>query len=345
MGNRTKQKERTIVLGIETSCDETAAAIVDSDKTVHAHKIFSQLKPHQPFGGVVPEIGARTHLASLLPIVQEVLKEAQLSLDQLDGIAAACGPGLIGGVLVGAMTGKSLAAFHHKPFIAVNHLEAHALMVRMVHDVPFPYVLLLISGGHSQYLIVHGVGSYTELGSTIDDAVGECFDKVARLLGLDYPGGPALERCALSGDPKRFSFPSPLLRENSCRLSFSGLKTAVRYKIESLGTLSDQDRNDIAASFQYTVAQVLANKSLKALQEAPESRHFVVSGGVGSNLYIRSRLEETFRSHNVTLVCPPPALCVDNGAMVAWAGLERLQQGLTSDLDFAPRPRWPLTLI
>lgn len=332
-----------IVLGIETSCDETAVAIVDIEKRVHGHKVLSQLQPHKPFGGVVPEIGARTHLETLIPLMQQVLAEARMSLNNLDGIAAACGPGLIGGVLVGAMTGKALAAFHHKPFIAVNHLEAHALMVRMLYDVPFPYVLLLISGGHSQFLIVHDVGKYTELGSTIDDAVGECFDKVARLLELGYPGGPALEACALDGDPKRFSFPAPLLHEDNCRLSFSGLKTAVRYKIESLGTLSDQDRSDIAASFQHAAAKVLAHKSVKALTQAPRTRHFVVSGGVGSNLYIRARLTEALAPHNVTLICPPPALCVDNGAMIAWAGLERLKQNLTNDMDFAPRPRWPLT--
>lgn len=334
-----------IVLGIETSCDETAVALVGRDRTLHGHRILSQIETHQPFGGVVPEIGARAHLDSVIPLVREVLEDAQMSLSQIDGVAATCGPGLIGGVIVGAMTGKALAAFYKKPFIAVNHLEAHALMVRFTHEVAFPYMLLLVSGGHSQFLVVEGVGHYTELGATIDDAVGECFDKVAKLLGLIYPGGPHLEELARRGDPKRFAFPCPLIHEESCRMSYSGLKTAVRYTIESLEKLSPQDRADIAASFQSTVARVLVRKSLYALRSYPDIRHLVMSGGVGSNHFIRSRLEEAFQAHRVTLICPPPALCVDNGAMVAWAGVERLQQGLTNDLDFAPRPRWPLTTL
>ncbi len=340
------------VLGIETSCDETAVAIVEAAADggpvgrILANVVYSQLTEHRRFGGVVPEIAARAHLERLDGLVADALAEAGLGLADLDGIAATGGPGLIGGVMVGVMTAKAMAFAHDKPFLAVNHLEGHALTVRLTDDVAFPYLLLLVSGGHCQLLTVRGPGDFTRLGTTIDDAAGECFDKTAKLLGLGFPGGPAVEKAAAGGDPQRFPLPRPMWRKPGCDFSFSGLKTAVRQTIEKMAVekLPAGDARaiaDLCASFQRTVGDVLADRCTNALALAPSST-LVVAGGVAANLYLRGRLEDVAARHGARLVAPPVGLCTDNGAMIAWAGLERLRLGLVDSLDFRPRPRWPL---
>ena len=335
------------VMGIETSCDETAVAIVEAPAgsepvgRILANVIYSQLTEHRRFGGVVPEIAARAHLERLDGLVTDALAEAKLGFADLDGIAATGGPGLIGGVMVGVMTAKAIAFAHEKPFLAINHLEGHALSVRLTEDVSFPYLLLLVSGGHCQLLTVNGPGRFTRLGTTIDDAVGECFDKTAKLLGLGFPGGPAVERVALTGDAMRFSLPRPMWRKPGCDFSFSGLKTAVRLAVEKLPANDQQAIADLCASFQRTVGDVLVDRCANALAAAPAPT-LVVAGGVAANAYLRSRLDALAVSHGVRLVAPPMKLCTDNGAMIAWAGLERLRLGETDPLDFRPRPRWPL---
>ncbi|WP_343564579.1 tRNA (adenosine(37)-N6)-threonylcarbamoyltransferase complex transferase subunit TsaD [Kiloniella sp. b19] len=345
-----------IVLGIETSCDETAAAVVDSEHRILANKVLSQLDEHRPYGGVVPEIAARSHMEHLDRLIREALEEAELTFADLDGIAATSGPGLIGGVFVGMMTAKSIAAARKLPFIAVNHLEGHALTARLTEGAEaaaFPYLLLLVSGGHCQLLSVEGVGRYKKLGSTIDDAVGEAFDKTAKMMGLPYPGGPHLERCARNGDPKRFDLPRPMKGRPGCDFSFSGLKTAVRNKIEGLigrdadpALLSDQDRSDLAASFQAAVGDVLLDRCKKAMDlfesEFGQCGPLVVAGGVAANIALREKLTALCTSRKTELLAPPVALCTDNGAMIAWAGLERLRLGLSDDFATPARPRWPL---
>lgn len=331
------------VLGIETSCDETAVAVVEApagDKPIGrilANVVYSQLTEHRRFGGVVPEIAARAHLERLDGLVAEALATAGLEFGDLDGIAATGGPGLIGGVMVGVMTAKAIAFAHDKPFLAINHLEGHALSARLTEDVAFPYLLLLVSGGHCQLLTVRGPGDFTRLGTTIDDAVGECFDKTAKLLGLGFPGGPAVEQAAKTGDPARLTLPRPMWRKPGCDFSFSGLKTAVRQLAERLPKGDAQAVADLCAAFQRTVGDVLADRCANALGVAP-SDTLVVAGGVAANTYLRGRLEGL----GVRLVAPPIKLCTDNGAMIAWAGIERLRRGMTDPLDFAPRPRWPL---
>jgi len=331
------------VLGIETSCDETAVAVVEAPAgdqpigRILANVVYSQLTEHRRFGGVVPEIAARAHLERLDGLVAEALAMAGLELGDLDGIAATGGPGLIGGVMVGVMTAKAIAFAHDKPFLAINHLEGHALSVRLTEEVAFPYLLLLVSGGHCQLLTVRGPGDFTRLGTTIDDAVGECFDKTAKLLGLGFPGGPAVEQAAKTGDPARFTLPRPMWRKPGCDFSFSGLKTAVRQLAERLPKGDARAVADLCAAFQRTVGDVLADRCANALTLAP-SDTLVVAGGVAANTYLRGRLEGL----GVRLVAPPIKLCTDNGAMIAWAGIERLRRGMTDPLDFAPRPRWPL---
>lgn len=334
-----------IILGIETSCDETAVGIVTSERHILANRIASQLPLHEPYGGVVPEIAARAHLQQLDRLVTAAFSEAQLDWPQIDGFAATCGPGLIGGVMVGAMFGKALAAARGKPFSAVNHLAAHALTARLTHDVQFPYLLLLVSGGHTQLLLVKNVQHFILLGTTRDDAVGECFDKSAKLLGLPYPGGPALEALAVQGNAERYPFSLPLLESDSCDFSFSGLKTAVRNCIIRNNVTSVQDRADCAASLQQILALTLAEKSRRALAltQAEQPTALVVAGGVAANLTIRHALSTTAAAFNLPLVAPPVALCTDNGVMIAWAGLERLRLGYTDPLDTAARPRWPLS--
>ncbi|MBS0222329.1 MAG: tRNA (adenosine(37)-N6)-threonylcarbamoyltransferase complex transferase subunit TsaD [Proteobacteria bacterium] len=335
------------VMGIETSCDETAVALVEAPAgaapvgRILANVVYSQLTEHRRFGGVVPEIAARAHLERLDGLVADALAEAKLGFADLDGIAATGGPGLIGGVMVGVMTAKAIAFAHDKPFLAVNHLEGHALSVRLTEDVSFPYLLLLVSGGHCQLLTVDGPGRFTRLGTTIDDAVGECFDKTAKLLGLGFPGGPAVERAALGGDAVRFALPRPMWRKPGCDFSFSGLKTAVRQAAEKLTANDRQAIADLCASFQRTVGDVLVDRCTNALARAPAPT-LVVAGGVAANVYLRSRLDALAISNGIRLVAPPVKLCTDNGAMIAWAGLERLRLGQTDALDFRPRPRWPL---
>jgi N6-L-threonylcarbamoyladenine synthase len=339
------------VLGIETSCDETAAAIVSRDAAGHgeilSNIVRSQIEEHAPYGGVVPELAARAHVSYLDGIIRRASAEAGVSLADVDAIAATAGPGLIGGVLVGLTTAKALAAALNKPLIAVNHLEAHALTVRLTDGVEFPYLMLLVSGGHSQFVLVKGVGDYERWGSTIDDALGEAFDKVAKLLGLGVPGGPAVERLAAAGNPTRFKFPRPLLREERLDFSFSGLKTAVRLAAEQIAPLSDRDVADICASFQAAVTEVVAVRARQALARfraaLPDmASQLVVAGGVAANRSIGAALRQVADDTRTKLVIPPPALCTDNGAMVAWAGAERLALGATDGLDFAARPRWPL---
>lgn len=337
-----------IVLGIETSCDETAAALVTADRRVLANVVLSQLDDHAPYGGVVPEVAARAHLQHLDRLVRQALDEAGVGLDQVDAIAATAGPGLIGGVMVGVMTAKAMAAVRGLPFVAVNHLEGHALTARLTDDVAFPFLLLLVSGGHCQLLAVEGVGKYRRLGTTIDDAVGEAFDKSAKILGLGYPGGPLMEQAArLSTNPDRFELPVPMKGRQGCDFSFSGLKTAVRRQVELLGgAVTDADVADIAAAFHKAVGDSLLDRCAHAIrqfkQDHPTGRTLVVAGGVAANQILRGRLQDLARRHRMDFVAPPLKLCTDNAAMIAWAGLERLRLGQTDGMDFAPRPRWPL---
>ena len=337
-----------IVLGIETSCDETAAAVVADDRRILSDLVLSQLEDHRPYGGVVPEVAARAHLQHLDRLIARAMREAGVGWRELAGLAAAAGPGLIGGIIVGVMTAKAIAAVHNLPFIAVNHLEGHALSVRLVEVVPFPYLLLLVSGGHCQLLVVENVGRYRRLGTTLDDALGEAFDKVAKMLGLGYPGGPPVERAAERGDPRRFVLPRPMLGRPGCHFSFSGLKTAVKQAVDKLGKGAREERTvaDLCASFQAAAGDALVDRSRHALAEFrrlhPQGSTLVIAGGVAANVYLRRRLEQLAKAEGAQLIAPPQRLCTDNAAMIAWAGIERLRLGLTDGLDFAPRPRWPL---
>ncbi|MCB9992387.1 MAG: tRNA (adenosine(37)-N6)-threonylcarbamoyltransferase complex transferase subunit TsaD [Hyphomicrobiaceae bacterium] len=336
-----------MVLGLESSCDETAAAVVlrhpDGRGEILSNVVRSQIDEHRLYGGVVPELAARAHVAHMDHIVRRALGEAGVRLADLDGIAATAGPGLIGGVLVGLTTGKALAVASGKAFVAINHLEAHALTARLTDGASFPYLMLLVSGGHTQFVLVEGLGAYRKLGGTIDDALGEAFDKVAKMLGLGYPGGPEVERAALSGDATRFQFPKPLMGEDRLDFSFSGLKTAVRLAAERVSPLGEQDIADISASFQATVAGILARRTGQALQTLEvANKVLVVAGGVAANKVIGAALREATAAAGAQLIVPPPALCTDNGVMVAWAGLERLTAGHMDGLDFPARARWPL---
>jgi N6-L-threonylcarbamoyladenine synthase len=338
-----------IVLGIETSCDETAAAVVDDGRQVRAELVLSQLEQHRPYGGIVPEIAARSHLDHLDRLIAEAMRRAGLTFAELDGIAATGGPGLIGGVMVGVTMAKAIAAVQGRPFIAVNHLEGHALTARLTDDVAFPFLLLLISGGHCQLLIVEDVGRYKRLGTTVDDAAGEAFDKGAKLLGLGYPGGPAIERAAAGGDAARFELPRPMVGRPEPDFSFSGLKTALRQRVAALtasGPLADRDRADLAAALQAAIADCLADRTERAIALArvrcPRLSALVAAGGVAANGFIRARLQAVAGAADLPLVVPPARLCTDNATMIAWAGVERLRRGLIDGLDFAPRPRWPL---
>lgn len=334
-----------IILGIETSCDETAAAIVTADRHILSNVIHSQIPDHQPYGGVVPEISARNHLIHIDRVIAQALNDANKTLHDLDGIAVTSGPGLIGGVMVGVMVAKAIAASLKKPFLAINHLEGHALVARLTHDVPYPYLLMLMSGGHCQMILVKQLGDYQLLGKTMDDAAGEAFDKVAKCLDLDYPGGPQVELLAEGGDPKRFSLPRPLKGRAGCDFSFAGLKTAVRHIVETGQIIMDQDRADLCAGFQAAVADCLVDRLKNCLQMISmegDVSHVVLSGGVAANQLLRGTLEETCFKYNKTFVAPPINLCTDNGVMIAWAGLERLLVGKVSSLEVAPRPRWPL---
>lgn len=342
------------VLGIETSCDETAASVVSRDATgkpsILSSSVLSQITEHAAFGGVVPEIAARAHVEALDGIIAAALRDAKTGLEELDAIAVSTGPGLIGGLIVGLMTAKAMAAAMAKPLLLINHLEGHALTGRLTDDLSFPYLLLLLSGGHTQLISVEGLGAYRRLGTTIDDAVGEAFDKTAKLLGLPYPGGPNVEKAALTGDPTRFPFPQPLKGQDRLDFSFSGLKTAVRQTAGPLAPLSDQDVSDICASFQATAAASLTERTERAfnrfLQAYPDLADpvLVAAGGVASNKLIRSELTACCERNGVRFVAPPLPLCTDNAAMIAWAGLERFEVGLIDEeaMAAAPRSRWPL---
>jgi N6-L-threonylcarbamoyladenine synthase len=340
------------ILGIETSCDETAAALVrrhrDGAGEILANVILSQIKDHAPYGGVVPEIAARAHASHLDRLIRRALDEAHLTLDDIDGVAATAGPGLIGGLLVGLTTAKAVALAKNKPLLAINHLEAHALTPRLLGSLDFPYLLLLISGGHTQFQIVEGVGCYRRIGTTIDDALGEAFDKTAKLLGLPYPGGPEVEGLAREGKPGRFDFPRPLKGRAGCNFSFSGLKTAVREAVAELGSLERSDKADICASFEAAIADTMRDRLSRALRlfkaTFPAMREpvLVVAGGVAANHRLKSTFESLCARHGFSLVVPPAHLCTDNAAMVAWAGAERLALGLTDPLDAEAKARWPL---
>ena len=338
-----------IVLGIETSCDETAAAVVRGDRTILANVVFSQLAEHRPWGGVVPEIAARAHLDRLDGLVAEAMATADIGYGDLEGVAATAGPGLIGGLLVGMMTGKAIATVAGRPFLAVNHLEAHALTPRLTDGVDFPYLVLLVSGGHCQLLVAEGIGRYRRLGGTVDDAVGEAFDKTAKLLGLGWPGGPEVERAALQGDPARFALPRPMKGRPGCDFSFAGLKTAVRHAVAALpgGVPAPADVGDLSASFQAAVGDVLVDRTAHALAAFAHAHPgvalvLVVAGGVAANKALRARLAGLCEATGARLVAPPPALCTDNAAMIAWAGIEMLRAGRTTGMDARARPRWSL---
>ncbi|MFL2946076.1 MAG: tRNA (adenosine(37)-N6)-threonylcarbamoyltransferase complex transferase subunit TsaD [Parvibaculales bacterium] len=349
------------VLGLETSCDETAAAIVrltpDDAQAggvrgdILSNVVLSQIELHAPYGGVVPELAARAHIDHLDRLVADALAEAGCNLEEMDAIAATAGPGLIGGVLIGLTTGKALALACGAPFYGINHLEGHALTARLTHDVAFPYLLLLVSGGHCQLSRVDGVGDYALLGTTRDDAVGEAFDKAAKLLGLGYPGGPEIETRAARGDASRFALPRPLVGhdDSGCDFSFSGLKTALRHCAIELQPISETDICDLAAGFQTAIADCLTDRCRAAIKEfspsASDAGRLIVAGGVAANQFLRHALDGVAVEAGFTLTVPPPALCTDNAAMIAWAGAERLHAGSASDAGLAvpARARWPLS--
>ncbi|WP_420472209.1 tRNA (adenosine(37)-N6)-threonylcarbamoyltransferase complex transferase subunit TsaD [Brevundimonas sp. FT23042] len=335
------------VLGLETSCDETAASVVrlapDGAATVLSSVVHSQIDDHAAFGGVVPEIAARSHVEMIDGVARRAMAEAGLDYDRLDGVAATAGPGLVGGVMVGLSYGKAVALARDLPLVAVNHLEGHAVSARLGQPAPYPFLLLLVSGGHCQLLEVRGVGDMTRLGTTIDDAAGEAFDKIAKALGLGYPGGPALEKLAAAGDGSRFDLPRALLGRKDCDFSFSGLKTAASRLAAACET--DQDRADLADAVQTAIARQLGERSdraLKAYAAENENRLFVVAGGVAANRTVRATLEAVAGKNGFAFLAPPMAYCTDNAAMIALAGAERLRKGLVSDIDTAARPRWPL---
>jgi N6-L-threonylcarbamoyladenine synthase len=339
-----------LVLGIETTCDETAAAVIerraDGSGRILSNIVRSQTEEHVPFGGVVPEIAARAHVDALDGIIASAMKESGIRFPQLSAVAAAAGPGLIGGVIVGLTTAKAIAMVHNTPLIAVNHLEAHALTPRLTCALAFPYCLFLASGGHTQIVAVLGVGDYVRLGTTVDDAMGEAFDKVAKMLSLPYPGGPQVERAALGGDAKRFAFPRPMLGRPDANFSLSGLKTAVRNEASRLGTLEPQDISDLCAGFQAAVLESTADRLSVGLRLFHEQfgppRALVAAGGVAANQAIRGALQEVAAKAETTLIIPPPALCTDNGAMIAWAGAERLSLDMIDTMEAPPRARWRL---
>lgn len=348
-----RQETGLTVLGLESSCDETAAAILRRSATggidVLADIVLGQVEAHAPFGGVVPEIAARAHAEAMDGLVVQALEAAGLEIADLDGIAATAGPGLIGGVMAALMTAKGLSLGSGKPLIAVNHLEGHALSPRLSEDIDFPYLLLLVSGGHTQLLIAEDVGRYHRLGSTLDDAAGEAFDKTAKVMGLGFPGGPALERMAETGDATRFTLPVPLKGKPGCDFSFAGLKTAARQIWDGLDAPGEQDKSDLAAGMQAAIARTLAQRAGRAMDRFIEDfpavdtpRPFVVAGGVAANSAVRSALAEMAADKGFELIAPPMKWCTDNAAMIALAGLEHLERGETDMLDAPARARWPL---
>jgi N6-L-threonylcarbamoyladenine synthase len=343
-----------LCLGIESSCDETAAAVVDSGRNILSHTIYSSIPEHQKYGGVVPELAARAHILAIDEVIRKTLADAGKTIRDIDVIAATAGPGLIGGVIIGWETAVGIAQAAGKPLVAVNHLEGHALVPRLSHAVEFPFLLVLASGGHTQILLARGVGNYEIIGQTLDDSAGEAFDKVAKMLGLGYPGGPAVDRHAALGDPAAFRFPRPLCDKPGCDFSFSGIKTAVRTEVEKerggkdpCGLFPCSFINDICASFQAAVVDCILNRLENALADprvtAAAPKTLVVAGGVAKNAAIRKGMESLAAAKEMQFAAPPLSLCTDNGAMIAWAGLENFALGKTVTGPVAPRPRWPLT--
>ena len=351
-GQAPSSRGETLVLGIETSCDETAAAVVARDAAgrgrILSNVVRSQWEEHRPYGGVVPEIAARAHIECLDELVAAAIREACIEFHAIDAVAATAGPGLVGGLIVGLVLGKAIALAAGRPFLAINHLEAHALTVGLSEGLCPPYLLLLVSGGHTQLLLVRDVGRYERLGTTVDDALGEAFDKTAKLLGLGFPGGPAVERAARGGDPQRFDLPRPMLGRAEPHFSFAGLKTAVRHRAAALAPLGPQDIADLCASFEAAVTESVADRCRRAIDIAGERlgrgapRHLVIAGGVAANARLRSALQRLADDTTYRLHVPPADLCTDNAAMIAWAGAERLARGMMDELDAPVRPRWPL---
>jgi len=342
-------KKNLAFLGIETSCDETAASIVreksDGTGEILSNIVSSQIEVHKEFGGVVPEIAARAHVEKIEIIIKKAIEESNLNLKNLDGIAATAGPGLVVCLTVGLNAAKAIAGSLNKPLVAVNHLEGHALSPKINKKIEFPYLLLLISGGHTQFLQVNGVNSYKRLGTTIDDALGEAFDKTAKLLGIEFPGGPRIEEWAKKGDEDYFKLPKPIFKRGGCNLSFSGLKTAV-LKI-SKNLKNEEEKYNLAASFQKTINEILYEKTKVAMKEflkikKNKKNTFVIAGGVASNLTIRENLTNLAKENNFTSIFPPINLCSDNAAMIAWAGIERFKINLIDNLEFPSKARWPL---
>ncbi|MDA0870211.1 MAG: tRNA (adenosine(37)-N6)-threonylcarbamoyltransferase complex transferase subunit TsaD [Proteobacteria bacterium] len=343
-------RKSLIFLGIESSCDETAASIVrenqDGSIDILSNIVSSQIKEHKPFGGVVPELAARSHVEKIDVIIEKAIKESGISIETITGVATTAGPGLLVCLMVGMSAGKTIATFLKKPFLAINHLEGHALSPRLIQKIKFPYLLLLISGGHSQFLEVQGVNKYKRLGTTIDDALGEAFDKTAKILGIDFPGGPKIEKFAKLGDKNGFVLPKPILHKSGCNLSFSGLKTAVLHASKAIKT--KQGKYDLAASFQHTINEILKIKSKKAMQmflqnnKKIKNPYFVIAGGVAANKSIRNNLENVCKENGFENLFPPSSLCSDNAAMIAWAGIERYKKKLIDNTKFSARPRWPL---
>ncbi len=342
------------ILGIETSCDETSVAIVTSERKIIAHEIYSQIETHKQYGGVVPEIAAREHLDRLDDIIKNVMEQAKIDYQDLDVVAATSGPGLIGGVMVGMMAGKTIAATYNKPFVAVNHLAAHVLTPRLSEDIHFPYLALLVSGGHTQFLLVRDVDDMVELGTTIDDALGEAFDKTAKMMGLPYPGGPFIEKLAHNCEDKlaavaRFPLPKPLYKKPNCNFSFSGLKTAIARHIQSMpeGDIGASDAQDLAYAFQDTIVEIIKDRLSRALDAAHHENgsalsQMVIVGGVAANRAIYNAIQNVASQKNISCVTPPLKLCTDNGAMIAWAGWELYNKGISHPLSFPAKPRWPL---
>lgn len=358
MGASGAAARGTVCLGIESSCDETSAAIVDSNKNILAHIIYSQIPEHQQYGGVVPELAARAHILAIDTVIRETLNRANMTIDDIDVVAATAGPGLIGGVLVGWMAATGIAQSTGKPLVAVNHLEGHALVPRLAAatadnsaapvTVEFPYLLMLASGGHCQILLVRGVGKYDLIGQTLDDSAGEAFDKVSKMLGLGYPGGPIVDRRAALGNPNAFDFPRPLCDKPGCDFSFSGIKTAARtFLSRTDAPYNDEFINDFCASFQAAVVDCIINRLGHAMKTDvvlnTKPKTLVVAGGVAKNSAIRAAMENLAHEHNMIFAAPPMSLCTDNGAMIAWAGLENYKIGNVVREPVAPRPRWPLT--
>ncbi len=354
--------KNVVVLGIETSCDETSIAVVNSSRDILMHEVYSQIKLHAEYGGVIPEVAARSHIDILPQMISNAISSSKLYLKEIDAIAVTAGPGLIGGLIVGVMVAKGLASALNKPCIPVNHLEGHALTVRLTDaNLEFPYLLLLVSGGHCQILVANGVDNYDMLGETMDDAVGEAFDKVAKMLGLGYPGGPAVESLAQNGNPSAFNFPKAFFKEKHCNFSFSGLKTAVLREIAKSGHSSaslvsvlnvdeindiNKFRANICASFQYAVGIALCDRITKGIEWCHDNQRditsVVIAGGVAANAYLKNMLVKKCKHYDFNVITPPIGLCTDNAAMIAWVGVEKMRLNHTYDLKFSPRSRWPI---